>query len=95
MGLQHIAHLPLIHLALNDCPITDLGLETLAGMTSLARLAIGGTKITDAGLAQLTKLPLEWINLADTNTTLAGLACLSKMKTLQRLMIPEELRDAT
>ncbi len=42
-------------LLLSDTEITDAGLEHLAGMKSLSRLTINGTKVTPKGIDRLKK----------------------------------------
>ena len=38
---------------LDDTETTDIGLQHLSGLTSLRYLYVGGTQVTDAGVAEL------------------------------------------
>ena len=44
-----------VEVVFNFNDITDTGLLHLKGLTKLQRLKLGGTKITDAGIADLKK----------------------------------------
>ena len=41
--------------SLNDMPITDAGLRALHGMTQLQSVNVYGTRVTEAGAAELRK----------------------------------------
>lgn len=74
-------------LDLSFSDVTDEGLKVVATMTNLKQLRLTGcSRITDAGLAHLSKLTkLTDLCLNDTKITDAGLVHLSKMKSLQSL----------
>jgi Leucine-rich repeat (LRR) protein len=66
--------------------ITDLGLNAIKGWTSLKRLNVRGTRISDPTLAIIGKLPqLEYLDIANTNVTEAGLDSLVPLTKLRHL----------
>lgn len=87
------------NLHLTNTSVTDDGLRRLEGMTNLVHLGIGyrnpgrgrtgpRTKITDAGLAHLAKLPqLQSLNLTDAAITDAGLAAVENLPNLSSLAL--------
>ncbi len=80
----------LSELALFKTRITDAAVPHLLKMTRLRRLHIGGTKITNAGLKQLANHPsLYRLELSGKEISASDLAHLSKMKTLQVLILWE------
>lgn len=90
-GLSLIArYFPrLRELCLRDCKISDQGLETISEL-KLVGLNLGGTKVTDAGLAHLSCMKtLRQLNLFQTNITGKGLSELSNIKGLRTLIISE------
>lgn len=72
-------------------PITDEGLQYLAGLKSLRRLDLSGQQqVHGSGLAQLTGLSnLEEINLSKTGVTNAGLAHLGGFSSLQNVNLAQ------
>ncbi len=76
----------------NGSQITDAGLghlrEHLEGLTSLKRLDLGQTQITDAGLEHLKGLTnLQVLHLWDTEVTGPGLEHLKSLANLQFLSL--------
>ncbi|HJZ92889.1 MAG TPA: leucine-rich repeat domain-containing protein [Gemmataceae bacterium] len=78
-----------VGLNLNQCyNVSDVGVEHLAGITTLHSLSLGNTKVSDAGLKHLSGLTgLEELYLADDKLTNAGLAHLSKLTSLRKLSV--------
>ena len=77
-------------LGLSDATITDKKLLHLADLTQLEelRLDLQGTKITDAGAAQLAKLKhLKWLCLKDTAITDAGIEHIRNLTELEWLSL--------
>ena len=67
---------------------TDALSEAIAGCTSLTKLSINNTNITDWQLAELNSLnELQYLNLVNTKVTLAGLLKLSNLKKLSQLYL--------
>ncbi len=66
-------------LGLHGAGITDDALPTLAAAVNASTtLDLGGTAVTDAGLAALAAVPLRSLGLANTALTDAGLATLAR-----------------
>jgi Leucine-rich repeat (LRR) protein len=73
-------------LGLRDLYFTDAGALALQRLPRLEELDMGGTKVTDKGLAHLGKLPLRRLRLGwAMEFTDAGLAHLARIKTLEEL----------
>ncbi len=77
-------------LGLFNDPITDAGLAAIGTSKvagELRQLLIGRTKITDAGLSSIARLPrlylLEVSGTAVTDTGISGLAAMEKLKVLR------------
>ncbi|MBC8868320.1 MAG: hypothetical protein H8E44_02825 [Planctomycetes bacterium] len=73
-----------------DPVFTDRCAEHVASVTGLELLSIQRTYVTDAGLARLATLPkLKELHLVDSHGLLTdrGLACLAKLRSLQRLTL--------
>ncbi|MCA9095496.1 MAG: hypothetical protein KDA68_18580 [Planctomycetaceae bacterium] len=65
-------------LRLDNNPVTDTGLNSLQGLTSLYELGVGGTEVTPGGLAELLKkLPITILGLNDLSWTMEDLQRLS------------------
>jgi hypothetical protein len=62
-------------------------MRSLASLKGLRVLELHGTKLTDAGLAYLTQLPLDWLGLSDTGVTDRGVARLCELRSLSGLNI--------
>jgi hypothetical protein len=62
------ADFDLTNVRLLHCPVTDVGLEHVRGLTHLAELALNGAPVTNAGVQCLQGLP-ELKNLALSNTS--------------------------
>jgi hypothetical protein len=68
-----------IALSLAKSPVTDDGLQELAGLKNLATLDLNGTKVTDRGLTELASFNnLTMLDLRHTKVTAAGVAQLRK-----------------
>ena len=66
---------------------TDADMQSIATFTDLQKLALAGTKITDAGLVHLVGLSqLRWLNLG-AGVTDAGLKHLKGLKQLTTLVL--------
>jgi hypothetical protein len=72
---------------LNSTSVTDVSLAHLTDLSSLEDLGLRGTRVTDAGLADLKGLKLRALWLDDTQVTDAGLAHLSGLTTLEFLSL--------
>ncbi len=77
----------LTHLNVTMCAkVTDAGVKTIGGLSSLQQLDLSGTQITDSGLENLKGLNnLQRLDLNETQISDAGLARLEEMKQLQSL----------
>ena len=68
------------------CPVDDKGLESLHGMTSLRRLRLGDTLITDASMRVVGEFTnLEELDLHGTAITDAGVQYLKGLSRLKKL----------
>jgi WD40 repeat protein len=87
-GVAFLAELKLTTLSLYDTEVTDEALKTVSRMPTLLSLRLeNNPTLTDAGLAQLAKLPkLEQVTTTNTRLTDAGVAELAKIGTLKRLI---------
>src|SRR5207247_4465280 len=66
--------------------VTDLNLDSIASLTQLQALNLGGEKITDLGLAKLKSLTeLRFLDLSATQITDKGLQVLRRLHQLERL----------
>jgi hypothetical protein len=64
---------------LTGTPLTDAGLEQLAGHPSIKTLIIAYTQVTDAGLECVKKMPaLEFLQVAGTSVTQQGIEALEQ-----------------
>ena len=69
--------LPVKTLDLSDTAITDIGLQSLSGITQLSSLRLNNTAVSDNGIIFLARLPvLEGLELSGTKVTEAGIAAL-------------------
>ncbi len=77
-GLEYLSRLPLRQLEIGETCVTDLGMPTLARITTLEVLSLQGVSgLTDAGLSQLRSLTrLEQLDAGSTQVTDAGAAAL-------------------
>jgi len=80
-GLSEIARQKppkLLQLKVDHSQITDEGLKSLSGLTSLHFLGVGGTEVTPGGLAELLKkLPITGLGLNELSWTMEDLKRLS------------------
>jgi hypothetical protein len=68
--------------------ITDDDLAAARPPAAIAMLSLGGTSVTDAGLAHLDRYPhLTWLNLANTRVSDAGMTSVSRLKSLESLYL--------
>ena len=85
--LTNLKRLKWVQLGSLDLAITDIGLERLAGLIAMDRLILGGSGITDRGLASLTKMSkLDLLNIKGTFTD-AGVQHLGGLKGLKHLTL--------
>jgi hypothetical protein len=54
-GLSYLSNVPVVHLMLDDVPLSDVGLKALAGIPSLQRLEIHRSGLDDAAVKKLKK----------------------------------------
>jgi Leucine-rich repeat (LRR) protein len=84
-NLPNVTTLILDH---SDNRITDVGLSTIARLSSLTHLRIRGGDLGDDGLKSLATVKnLRIINLPHTHVTDAGLAALEELPQLEQLRI--------
>jgi Leucine-rich repeat (LRR) protein len=89
-GLSQLRSEHVAELSLSQTAITDAGLRSLAGLSSLRSLNLQGTKVTDAGLAHLGAVKgLAELNLAGTNVTGKGFAHLKAKPDLEKLILDD------
>jgi len=88
----------LVWLKAGNQPVTNLQLSKLSALTSLTRLALEHTEITDQGLTSLKSLStLQYLNLNYTKITATGVMALAPLKNLQTIYLygtnikPEEM----
>jgi hypothetical protein len=75
---------------LNGLPITDDGLRALAASQSVSDLEISDTRITDAGLANLARMPKLKVPCADRCAiTDRGLRTLAGIASLERVSLQD------
>jgi hypothetical protein len=80
----------LIHLHLADMPVSDRDIEILTQFSSLEKLVLNGTKVTNQGILKLGKLSkLEEISLANTNITEAIEPLFSQLPSLRQIFITD------
>lgn len=79
-----------VYVDLHDQPVTDAGLQRLAGFTEIKGLNLVGTRVTDAGLKQIAGLiNLRRLELNKTRLTDAGLAHLQALPHLEKLFLAD------
>ena len=54
-GLSYLSGVPVVHLMLDDVPLSDVGLKALASIPSLQRLEIQRSGLDDAAVKKLKK----------------------------------------
>ena len=74
---EHLPALPSVRLRLNGSQVTDKGLEHLRGLNNLFFIDLSGTKVSDAGLPNLTSATLRSLDLTSTRVTDIGLRAIS------------------
>jgi hypothetical protein len=80
-ALPHVRWIKII-----DQPITDAGMQHLAGLSELTMLELARTKVTDAGLRDLSGLhQLDFLGLSRTGITDGSLRILKTLDELQYL----------
>ena len=87
---------PVVERAIRDQLNKPTGELTKADLASVTALSLTRTKITDAGLKEVTKLQkLTWLDLSGTNITDAGLKEIAKMQKLWSLHLTDtQITDA-
>jgi hypothetical protein len=87
--LKILSSLPrLRRLDLDNCPISDAGISSLAACRTIQSLCLRYTKISDAGVAQLLSLPeLTDLSLTGTQITDSAIDTLVRMRRLENLNI--------
>lgn len=93
-GLEHFKNLTMLNLA--NCSIDDEDMSRIGAMSNLVYLDLSGTRVTDAGLAQLAQLQrLEHLYLP-AQTTDAGVRHLAGLNRLHKLnLIKSQVTDET
>ncbi len=88
-GLKELAKFAnLERLDLSESAADDSTLEAIAGLGKLIELELWLTRVSDAGLVHLTKLPLQTLTLEDIyDVSDAGLDHVGKIKTLKSLTL--------
>jgi hypothetical protein len=79
--------LPLIAVCLRQTQITDVGAQRLTRISTLTHFGLPGSRITDAGIANLGRLPLRRLVLSDTGITDAGIKQVARISTLNELIV--------
>jgi len=78
----------LVWIKMPGMQFTDALAASIAGCTSLTKLSINNTTISDMQLAKLNSLDeLQYLNIVNTKITLAGLLKLSNLKKLSQLYL--------
>ncbi len=81
-------------LVVDDCAITDDGLQVLATIDTLTWVEFDGCRLTDRGVAQLAKLPrLEVLKVEDCSVVGACFRELSRIKSLRELSVMDTSVD--
>ena len=77
-----------IWLKIGDSNLDDSNLKSIVKLSSLTRLSIERTAVSDAGIALLNGLPkLTYLNLVGTKITAKGLAQLKSLKDLRQIFL--------
>lgn len=77
-----------IWLKIGDSNMDDNKLKSIVKLSSLTRLSIERTKVSDAGIALLNSLPkLTYLNLVGTAVTAKGLNQLKSLKELRQIFL--------
>ena len=77
-----------IWLKIGDSNMDDNKLKSILKLSSLSRLSIERTKVSDAGIALLNSLPkLTYLNLVGTAVTAKGLNQLKSLKELRQIFL--------
>lgn len=78
----------LIWLKLGDSNLDNKKLELIAKLSSLTRLSLERTAVSDAGIGLLNSLSkLQYINLVGTRVTVKGLSLLNGLKELHHIFL--------
>jgi Leucine-rich repeat (LRR) protein len=94
-GISLLSHVPLESIDVGFSLFTDNGMDRLAAIPTLRRIAVGGNKITDVGLSALRTLPhLTALDLSGKQRTDSGLwAATVTDRGVDSLALFKELRD--
>jgi len=77
-----------IWLKIGDSNLDDNNLKSIVKLSSLTRLSIEKTAVSDAGIALLNGLPkLTYLNLVGTKLTAKGLTQLKSLKDLRQIFL--------
>jgi hypothetical protein len=80
----------LIHLHLADMPVTDPDIEILTQFSSLEKVVLNGTKVTNQGILKLGKLSkMEELSLTNTGITEAIEPIFSQCPSLRQIFITD------
>jgi Leucine-rich repeat (LRR) protein len=96
-GLDGLAPVPLVTLDASECGIQDVHVAQIAKISSLQRLRVHDTQMTDSGLKSLSVLKnLEYITLWDTLVSDKGTVHLKAMQNLETVVMGSTgITDAT
>jgi uncharacterized membrane protein/mono/diheme cytochrome c family protein len=82
----------LVWLKLGDSKLNDKMLENISNLSSLTRLSLERTAITDQGIGQFKNLgKLQYLNLIGTKVSAKGLEKLSGLKELRQIFLFQTL----
>jgi internalin A len=76
-------------LKLGGSTIDDAMLDIVAGMDNLTSLSLENGTFSDAGVAKLSRLPLEELNVKQTAITDASVDTIAKLTSLKRLVVTQ------
>lgn len=92
-GLTQLRWFQITRAAIKLPALTNHGLASLAGLTEMDRLTIGGPELTDEGLAHLRRMKkLDMLNIYGGTFTRQGLAHLEQLDALAYLTLIGEHR---
>lgn len=87
-AIPHVANMPyLTHLDVANTNLTDEHMSTIGGLKRLISVVLSDTQITDSGLKQISRLPIDTIYVDGTKITGASMDVLGKIKSIKILDI--------